>query len=114
MPYKNKELQKISAKKHYEKNKQKIIEKAKLHTGKKRKEIRLFIDEFKHNKGCNICGINDCRVLEFHHTEDNKDINISEAISKGWSLERLQGEIDKCIVVCANCHRILHWNKKQQ
>jgi hypothetical protein len=44
--------------------------------------------------------------LEFHHLDPNeKDFSIG---GKSWSLERLKKEVDKCILICANCHRELH------
>jgi hypothetical protein len=44
------------------------------------------------------------RVLEFHHVGE-KDLEITRLISGGWSIARIQSEIDKCDVLCANCHR---------
>ena len=58
---------------------------------------------------CNRCGYNRCiEALEFHHENPSqKDFNIS---SKGYtrSWERVQKELDKCVMLCANCHRELH------
>lgn len=45
-------------------------------------------------------------VMDFDHTKDDKKFNISSSTRRGGSLETVQKEIDKCEVVCANCHRI--------
>jgi hypothetical protein len=45
--------------------------------------------------------------LEFDHLDgSNKSWNISDLLGRASSLDRVQREIDKCEVVCANCHRI--------
>lgn len=69
---------------------------------------RDFVNEFKATKGCMDCGIINPVVLDFHHVGDDKTKNISHMITKGYSLERIQLEINKCVVLCANCHRIRH------
>jgi hypothetical protein len=46
----------------------------------------------------------DPQVLEFHHVGE-KDSEITRLISGGWSIKRIQAELDKTIVLCANCHR---------
>lgn len=58
---------------------------------------------------CEICGYSKCiQALEFHHLNpEEKDFNIS---SSSKSLNELKKEIDKCILVCANCHREIHAN----
>ena len=62
---------------------------------------------------CSICGYKKClTALEFHHVNpDEKDVYNSH-----WTFERNKNELDKCILVCANCHRELHakeiWNEK--
>lgn len=59
--------------------------------------------------GCSICGYNKCpAALEFHH----KDPNEKEfQINKRWSMskEAILKEIDKCVLLCSNCHREEHW-----
>ncbi len=62
---------------------------------------------------CKICGINHPAVLDFHHVnpeEKFKDISILKW--SGCSDEIFLKEIKKCEVLCANCHRIEHWNNK--
>ena len=58
------------------------------------------------NSECADCNIRDPRVLEFDHLRDKK-FNVSRAVSgstRSW--ETILSEIDKCDIVCANCHRI--------
>lgn len=61
---------------------------------------------------CAKCGDTRTYVLDYHHKDSStKDFTIGK-IKKG-SLELIQKEIDKCIVLCANCHREFHWLEKQ-
>lgn len=53
----------------------------------------------------------DC-VFEFHHLDPSqKDENPSNTMS--WSIERMWKELDKCVMLCANCHKIVHWEGAQ-
>jgi ActR/RegA family two-component response regulator len=63
--------------------------------------------EYKGGK-CSICGYDKCKqALEFHHRDDTeKEFNISGLHSIRW--ERIQRELDKCDLLCANCHREVH------
>lgn len=55
--------------------------------------------------GCDICGYKKCLdALEFHHVNDNK----KSELSKINRLSTAKQEIEKCILVCANCHREIH------
>lgn len=58
---------------------------------------------------CMICGYDRCHeALEFHHLDSNKkDFGVSQdGLTRSW--ERVRNELDKCILICANCHRELH------
>ena len=75
---------------------------------KRRKMIRGMAIKYKGNK-CIICGYNKCtRALEFHHAQSGKkDFGISDkGYTRSW--KRVKREIDKCILLCANCHREVH------
>ena len=61
---------------------------------------------------CSQCNESHPGVLDFHHNTE-KDLEISVAIFRGWSIKRLQSEIDKCTILCANCHRKHHWEERQ-
>lgn len=71
---------------------------------RKRKKKELV--EYKGGK-CEKCGYDkSTRALQFHHLDPiEKDFTISR---KSYSIERLKKEVDKCILVCANCHLEIH------
>jgi predicted HNH restriction endonuclease len=75
---------------------------------KRRKAIKHKAIEYKGGK-CQICGyFRDRTALEFHHKDPNlKNFSLStEGITRAWS--KVQSELDKCLLVCANCHREIH------
>ena len=64
--------------------------------------------EYKGGK-CEICGYNKCiEALDFHHLDPTqKEFGIcKDGCTRSW--KRVQEELDKCICVCANCHREIH------
>ncbi|UCG92864.1 MAG: HNH endonuclease [candidate division WOR-3 bacterium] len=75
---------------------------------RKRKKIRLKAIEYKGGK-CEICGYKRCpEAMEFHHLNGSKkDFGIShKGYTRSW--EKVKVELDKCIMLCANCHREVH------
>lgn len=80
-------------------------------TRKRRRRLRLMAIELKGGK-CEVCGYNKCyAALEFHHqNSEAKNFGISEdGITRSW--KRIREEINKCFLLCANCHRELHDRK---
>lgn len=73
---------------------------------KRRKAIKAKAIEYKGGR-CSICGYAKCPdALEFHH-EGNKDFGLSsDGLTRSW--DKTRQELDKCILVCANCHREIH------
>ncbi len=64
--------------------------------------------EYKGYK-CEVCGYGKCSdALEFHHVNSSeKDFSISEkGYTRSWA--KVKEELDKCMILCANCHRELH------
>tara|TARA_R110000803_G_scaffold204983_1_gene271343 strand:+ start:36 stop:596 length:561 start_codon:yes stop_codon:yes gene_type:complete len=57
---------------------------------------------------CQVCGYNKCdAALEFHHKDPTKkDFSISK--HKGVGIDKIKPELDKCALLCANCHRETH------
>jgi len=69
------------------------------------KEFRKFIDEYKLSKGCAICGYKKCAAaLDFHHKYEDKKFGVS----RYYGFKKLKEEMEKCEILCANCHRELH------
>ena len=78
--------------------------------------IRNIVYKEKIERGCDICGYNKCpTALEWHHTGDTKNFNPGDLTNIGTatSLEKYREEVKKCILVCANCHREIHWTLKE-
>lgn len=62
---------------------------------------------------CSECGENRSACLDFHHIDrSTKSYTIAHMITRKFSWEKILEEIDKCIVLCANCHRVLHAEQK--
>lgn len=79
---------------------------------RKRLAIRSLIDNAK-SKPCADCGHQfPLPAMEFDHIRGKKRFNLSQAIAKTTSCEVVQEEIDKCEVICANCHAIRTENRK--
>ena len=73
-----------------------------------RREKYRWIAEYKAERGCSLCPEKRPAALDFHHRNSaDKIVNISHAIQR-WSDERILAEIEKCDVICANCHRVMH------
>lgn len=81
---------------------------------KTRIKIRGWFDEYKKTLKCENCGYNKCQEsLDFHHKDSNKkEFSIGQALFR-YSKNKIMEEIKKCIILCANCHRELHYNEKQ-
>lgn len=71
------------------------------------KLLKNYIIEVKQKSVCQICGENRWWVLDFHHIKD-KILPIPEMARKSVDIDVLKNEIDKCIIVCSNCHRDIH------
>lgn len=71
-----------------------------------RKRSKIKLVEYKGGE-CKCCGYSKCvEAMEFHHLNPKeKDFGIS---GKSWSFEKLKKEVDKCIMVCSNCHKEIH------
>jgi len=113
MAYKDNENQKKYVKEHYKKNKAAYISRAIKHKNKKRIEARNFINDYLATHPCVDCGEKDIIVLEFDHVNSTKLGNIADFKVKGWSLKKLENEILKCEVRCANCHRRVTYKRRK-
>lgn len=75
---------------------------------RKRKKLKKDLVEYKGGK-CEKCGYDQCvAAMDFHHKDPKeKDFGLSSnGNTQSW--EKLTKEADKCLLLCANCHRELH------
>ena len=94
------EYHKQKSREHYQKYKQKYNERNQL----QKRRTRELINEAK-KEGCIKCSEKEPACLDFHHLR-NKDLSV--AAMHGMNDERVLEEINKCVVLCSNCHRKLH------
>lgn len=99
--------QKEYRKSHYNKNRKKYIDKA----AKWKVKFRLWWTEYKKQFSCK-CGESHQACIEFHHPDNNKEAGIADLI--GYNCKsRILKEIAKCIPMCSNCHKKLHWDQRR-
>ena len=105
--------------KHYHKYGSKYRQRAIERNQKLKLNLRRQMLEYLADKSCVRCGIKDYRVLEFDHLDPSKkSFGIAQGIHGILSWPKLLAEIEKCQILCANCHKIRTaeqqgWYKKQ-
>jgi len=112
MPYKDKSVRaakhKEYSRNHYLANYAKRREEINI----RRRELKKEWDVYKRTLKCTKCGFNHHAALDFHHEDPSlKEHNVNRLISDG-RFKRAYEEIKKCVVLCANCHRIHHHDEK--
>lgn len=92
----------------YKRNRAENVDHYKAVAAARYEQNLIRLNEWKSLQKCKCCNEADACCLDLHHLDPNeKDVNISDVV-RYWSWDRLMSELDKCIVVCANCHRKIH------
>ncbi len=92
---------------HYAANRPYYLAKAKARQRRVNAENRAWLISYLLEHPCIDCGMADIRVLEFDHRDrDTKVLAVAVLACDGYSLDRVKAEVAKCVVRCANCHRI--------
>jgi hypothetical protein len=72
------------------------------------RKARLWqqLGEYKLSCGCQMCGYNRCsEAMDFHHIDETtKRANVSDMVSSGYGLKTIMTEVQKCVILCKNCH----------
>ena len=97
-----KECHKLLCSKYYGQNKSRYRNNSK----NKREAIRNYLNIIK-STGCALCDEKDVACLDFHHLRD-KDYTIADLV-RNENFSKIKEEITKCIVLCANCLRKVHY-----
>jgi len=101
-----KSCQSVQRKRWYQKNKD--SHKKTVRKNKKRMiaEAQAYIWDYLSTHPCVDCGESNPVVLEFDHVRGRKKKAVGDLARQGYSIEAIQKEISKCVVRCANCHRV--------
>ena len=104
MPYKDIFKRRAAHKRYYLKNRQLYIDK----NSRRKKELAEFVISLK-KKPCMDCGVEYPHfVMDFDHRDKNQKLSsVSEMVSLHmYSKEKILKEVEKCDLICSNCHRI--------
>jgi len=111
MPYKDPSVKKTKHKaysaKYYEDNKPKILAKTK----RLRSAERAAWLAYKTTLSCSHCGFSHPAAIDFHHLPGTKEHSVNSLVKSG-KYAKAYKEAAKCVILCANCHRIHHFNEK--
>lgn len=74
----------------------------------KEQRLRRMTRKYKRIRGCQRCSETDPVCLQFHHVE-SKRMGVGEMIANSCPETDVRAEMEKCVVLCANCHRKEHY-----
>lgn len=81
---------------------------------RRRAAKQQYVRAIKTAHGCAECGERRDPCLEFHHTDPSQKLaGVWKLAASNATYARLNAEIAKCVVLCANCHRVHHHNERQ-
>jgi len=89
----------------YKNNKEKQLLRQKV----RRQKIKKWFHEYKNSLKCSKCDEDHWSCIEFHHRNPSEKEHCIGQMIGSWSIERIQSEIEKCDIICANCHRKIHF-----
>lgn len=95
---------------YYHRNRDEVREKLRENNKERRQRARKYVKNKKKKSECKECGEDrHPDLLEYHHkNEEQKKAGISELVQLGKPNEKIEEEIKKCELLCANCHRLKH------
>ena len=100
---------------YYKNNRSRYVAKNRRNKNRQRGRLRAIVSEAK-RRPCQDCGGTfHPWVMEFNHRDGGttKEAAVADLVSKGCTDARLLEEIEKCDVVCANCHRTRTYRRLQ-
>jgi len=109
-PLKRKEKQQEYSKKYYADNTQKVKDATKKTKGSFKQKWK----DFKSTLSCLECGTNHPATLDFHHIDPEMKNKGVHQLVRAKSYRRALEEVEQCVVLCANCHRVYHYNERQK
>jgi hypothetical protein len=78
----------------------------------RKRTARNYLANLKRARSCTVCGESDFRCLDFHHSSGlEKVAGLSQLATDGAAINRLDQELEKCVVLCKNCHAKEHFKR---
>lgn len=112
MPYKDPAVRKAKGKEYSRKNYLGKYAERREKINARRKELNQEWKKYKATLKCIKCGFSHIAALDFHHVDPKeKEYDVNRLISNG-QFKKAEEELKKCVVLCANCHRIHHYEQK--
>lgn len=113
MPRPGTSSRKEASRRYYEAHKEEIAAKRKatrtqasLRKKGTREWMRARLAQIKEESPCVDCGVNyPYYVMDFDHVRGEKKLNLARMVSTTYSWEAIMEEVEKCEIVCSNCHR---------
>lgn len=107
-PIKRKEKQQEYSKKYYADNTQKVKDNTKKTDGAFKQKWKAF----KATLSCLECEVYHPAILDFHHIDPEMKNDSVHKLVQAKSYRKALEEVEQCIVLCANCHRVYHYNER--
>lgn len=113
VPFKDLETRKtrqqVYSKRWYEGNKPRVLARTQARKALGLREWNLY----KSTQACLRCGVSHPAVLDFHHYVRKGKRSIAKLIKYGRFKDARREAEEKCVPLCSNCHRLLHWNESR-
>lgn len=115
MPFKDdqvrRERQREYSRRWYLSNKPKVM----AAVARRKRQEKARWDTYRAKHACAHCGFSHPAVIDFHHViRQNKQSVNDLAVRRGNVSAAIREAEEKCIPLCANCHRILHWQERRR
>ena len=115
MPFKDKDVRKARQREYsrrwYDSNKQATVARA----ASRKRRLRDEWFEYKAKQRCSRCGFSHPAAIDFHHVIKHHKRSVNYLAVKTNNIPAAIREAEeKCIPLCSNCHRILHWQEHER
>lgn len=95
------------AKQHYKNNSDTVKKRTRIYQN----IFRNAVDKIKRKYTCCFCSMDNQKCLDFHHTDYRTKLYNICKLTQCKNSKIIVDEINKCVVICANCHRLLHYKE---
>ena len=81
---------------------------------RRKREQKARWDTYRAKHSCAHCGFSHPAVIDFHHVIRENKRSVNDLVTRHSNVdEAIREAEEKCIPLCANCHRILHWQERR-